>query len=108
MDAPPSARTLPVYLRDGDLDIATGVKTRGRAADGRFDDAPWRTGEYACGCARGAVPYAGGELARGRSRFRGERVFDWDAGDELLVEPGAEDARLLPPGHGPGEGAEAA
>ena len=107
MNSLPVERTLLVYLRDRERDIGTGFKTRGRVADGRLGDAPWRTGEYACDCVRGAILYGGGEFACGRSRFQVERVFDWDTGEELRVAPGAEDARRLPPGHGPREGAGA-
>ena len=106
MDSIPVERTLLVYLRDRERDIGTGFKVRGLVADGAFDDAPWRTGEYACDCVRGAILY-GGEFACGRSRFQVERVFVWDTGQELRVDPGAEDARRLPPGHGSGGEGEA-
>ncbi|HEX6909907.1 MAG TPA: hypothetical protein VF142_05920, partial [Longimicrobium sp.] len=85
----------------------TGFKTRGLAAYGCLDDTPWRTGEYACDCVRGAILYGGGTFACGRSRFVVERVFDWNTGEELRVDPVAEDARRLAPGHGPSRPADA-
>ena len=100
MTTGPSLRTLMVRIRDRERDIATGYKTRGSVDGGRFDDAPWRSGELACDCVRGRIVYGGGAFPCGGTRFRVEEVFDWETGEALRVDPGAEDARRPPPpGH---------
>ena len=86
VDAEP--RTIMVFVRDTEGGLGTGYKTRGMWREGRFDDTPWREGEYRCDCARGPLLYASGTFPCGDSRFVVERIVVWDSGETVYSESG--------------------
>jgi hypothetical protein len=92
-DHPPAPegerRTVMVFLRDRERGLGTGYKTSGVWRDGRFDDAPWREGEYRCDCVRGPFLYHGSDgFPCGDSRFLVERIVVWETGETVYSECG--------------------
>jgi hypothetical protein len=79
-------RTIMVFLRDRERELGSGYKTTGTWRNGRFDDAPWREGEFRCDCARGPKMYLSGSFPCGDSRFVVERIVVWDSGETVYSE----------------------